>query len=127
MSDYTGGSFMTNQSTTGFAEVNGTRLAYEVAGEGHPLTLIHGGLVDRRLWDDQFAAFAQHYRVIRYDLRGLGESALVKADQPPYSASADLYALLHSLGIEKTYLLGLSAGGALAIDFTLAGWGRAGW
>ena len=35
---------------TGFADVNGTRLYYEVAGTGYPLLLIHGGLVDRRLW-----------------------------------------------------------------------------
>ena len=41
----------TNQLQTGFADVNGTRLYYEVAGAGHPLALIHGGLVDRRLWD----------------------------------------------------------------------------
>lgn len=108
-----------NRPATGFAEVNGTRLYYEVAGEGHPLTLIHGALVNRRLWDDQFAAFARHYTVIRYDMRGFGDSALVRAEQSPYSASADLYALLHFLGIEKTYLMGLSAGGALAIDFTI--------
>ncbi len=53
----------------GFADVNGTRMYYKVAGQGHPLTLIHGGLVDRRLWDDQFNAFAQHFKVICYDIR----------------------------------------------------------
>ena len=110
---------MANRPAAGFAEVNGTRLYYEVAGAGHPLTLIHGALVNRHLWNDQVAAFAQHYTVVRYDMRGFGDSALVKADQQPYSASADLYALLQFLGIEHTYLLGLSAGGGLAIDFTL--------
>src|SRR5229473_3118221 len=40
----------TRDLQTGFADVNGTRLYYEVAGTGHPLLLIHGGLVDRRLW-----------------------------------------------------------------------------
>ena len=111
---------MTNQPTTGFAEVNGTRLYYEVAGAGHPLTLVHGGLVNRRLWDDQVSEFAQRYTVIRYDMRGFGDSALVKADMPTFSAHEDLYALLRFLGIEKTYLMGLSAGGAVAIDFTIA-------
>jgi 3-oxoadipate enol-lactonase len=110
---------MTNRPASGFAEVNGTRLAYEVTGSGHPLTLIHGALVNRHLWDDQVAAFAQHYTVVRYDMRGFGDSALVKADQAGYSSSADLYALLQFLGIEHTYLMGLSAGGGLAIDFTI--------
>ena len=104
---------------TGFAEVNGTTLYYEVAGTGHPLTLIHGGLVDRRLWDDQFDAFAQHYQVIRFDMRGFGDSGLIKAKAGPYSFEKDLRALLQFLGIQKTYMLGLSMGGASAIDFTL--------
>ena len=104
---------------TGFAELNGTRLYYEVAGEGHPLVLLHGGLVDRRLWDDQFDVFAQHYKVIRYDMRGFGDSGLIKADIGAYSLRQDLYALLKFLGIEKAYVLGLSMGGGLAIDFTL--------
>ena len=109
----------TSQTVTGFAELNGTTLYYEVAGEGHPLVLIHGGLVDHHLWDDQFVAFAQHYKVIRYDMRGFGQSSLMKVDDAPPSYRADLYALLKQLGIEKTYVLGLSMGGGLAIDFTL--------
>lgn len=40
---------MTNRPAGGFAEVNGTRLAYEVTGSRHPLTLIHGVLVNRHL------------------------------------------------------------------------------
>jgi 3-oxoadipate enol-lactonase len=104
---------------TGYAELNDTTLYFEIAGEGRPLVLLHGGLVDRRLWDDQFAVFAQHYKVIRYDMRGFGDSGLLKADMKPYSLRQDLYALLQFLGIEKTYLIGLSMGGGLAVDFTL--------
>jgi 3-oxoadipate enol-lactonase len=104
---------------TGFAEVNGTRLYYEVAGTGHPLTLIHGGLVNRRLWDDQFNVFAQHYRVVRFDMRGFGDSGLIRAEGENFSLEKDLHDLLQFLGIEKTYILGLSMGGASAIDFTL--------
>jgi len=92
----------TGRLQTGFAEVNGTTLYYEVAGTGHPLTLIHGGLVDRRLWDDQFDAFAQRYQVIRYDIRGFGDSGLVKAEGESYSFEKDLHDLLQFLGVEKT-------------------------
>lgn len=104
------------QPETGFAEVNGTRLYYEVMGEGHPLVLIHGGYMDTKMWDDQFAVFAGRYRVIRYDVRGHGKSGFPQASYADYQ---DLYALLTFLGIEKTYLLGLSLGGMIAVDFTL--------
>ncbi|HZT99627.1 MAG TPA: alpha/beta hydrolase [Ktedonobacteraceae bacterium] len=104
------------QPQAGTAKVHGTQLYYETAGEGHPLVLIHGGYMDRRMWDDQFYAFAEHYRVIRYDVRGFGKSEL-----PPvaYADRQDLYDLLNYLGVEKTYLLGLSLGGVIAVDFTL--------
>lgn len=103
---------------TGIAAVNGTTLYYEVTGTGHPFILIHGHLLDRRSWDDQFAVFAQHYRVIRYDQRGFGDSGLLMQGEP-YSDRQDLYTLMQFLGIESAYLLGVSGGGALAIDFTL--------
>ena len=103
---------------TGFAEINGTTLYYEVAGAGHPFVLVHGHLLDRRSWDDQFAVFAQRYRVIRYDQRGFGDSGLITKGES-YSDRQDLYALMKFLGIESAYLMGVSGGGALAIDFTL--------
>jgi len=57
-------------SITGFS----SGLYYEIAGEGHPLVLIHGGLVNSGLWDDQFVVFAGQYRTLRYDVRGFGQS-----------------------------------------------------
>jgi pimeloyl-ACP methyl ester carboxylesterase len=75
----------------GFAPVNGTRLFYEVRGMGPALVLIHGGQLDCRMWGDQFTAFSQHFRVIRYDVRGYGGSS--RPDKP-YSDAADLAALL---------------------------------
>lgn len=104
--------------TRGEAPVNGTRLSYEVAGAGEPLVLIHGFALDMRMWDDQFAVFARTHRVVRYDLRGFGTSAL--PDGTPYSDADDLAALLRHLEIVGAALLGLSAGGAVAIDVALA-------
>ena len=101
---------------TGFVESNGTKLYYETMGEGHPLVLIHGGYMDRRMWDDQFSVFAERYKVVRYDVRGFGKSEL-----PPitYADRQDLYNVLTFLDIKKTYILGLSLGGVIALDFTL--------
>lgn len=109
---------MLDTGQSGYVEVNGTTLYYEMAGTGHPCVLIHGHLLDRRSWDDQFAVFAQRYNVIRYDQRGFGDSGLV-VKGTAYSDRQDLYALLTFLGIERAYLVGVSGGGALAIDFTL--------
>jgi pimeloyl-ACP methyl ester carboxylesterase len=101
---------------TGFAEVSGVPLYYDIAGAGHPLVLIHEGIADSRMYDDQFSAFAQHYRVIRYDVHGFGKSGIPAG---PFSGREALHDLLRVLGVERTYLLGMSMGGGIAIDFTL--------
>jgi pimeloyl-ACP methyl ester carboxylesterase len=101
----------------GFADINGTRLHYEVAGSGDPLVLIHGGTLDLRMWDDQFLPFARHYQVIRYDMRDYGQSALPTGES--YAPADDLMALLHHLGLTHAHILGLSLGGFVAIDFAL--------
>lgn len=104
--------------TRDYADVNGTRLYYEVAGSGHPLVLIHGFSLDTRMWDDQLAPFAEYYRVIRYDMRGFGKSAL--PTEEPYRSADDLKALLDHLGIAHAHILGLSLGGGVAINFAQA-------
>src|SRR5260370_21184283 len=97
--------------------INGTHLYYEHAGSGHPLVLIHGFTLDTRMWEDQFAIFTQHYQAIRYDMRGFGRSAL--PTEEPFTAVEDLRALLDTLGVSRTFVLGLSRGGHVAIDFAL--------
>lgn len=101
----------------GFVEICGAPLYYEVAGAGPPLVLLHEGFADSRMFDEQVAAFAAHHRVIRYDRHGCGRSGVPAA---PYTHHDALRALLRHLGVERTALLGLSAGGGIAIDATLA-------
>jgi 3-oxoadipate enol-lactonase len=100
----------------GIADVPGGRLYYEVDGDGPALTLIHAGVAHLRMWDEQVAAFAERYRVIRYDTRGFGRTT---TDDVVFSNRSDLLALLDHLGVERTHLLGASRGGTIAIDFTL--------
>jgi pimeloyl-ACP methyl ester carboxylesterase len=101
-----------------FAEVNGTRLSYEIVGSGTPIVLIHGLGSDLRFWNNQFGAFAKRHLVVRYDLRGHGKSNLPSGES--YSHSDDLGALLDHLGISRVHLIGQSLGGEIAIDFALS-------
>lgn len=102
----------------GFANVNGTQLYYEVAGEGPPLVLIHGFALDRRMWDEQMKAFTAVNQVIRYDLRGFGRSAVPTAER--YAHCEDLRALLDYLQVDRAHIVGLSLGGGIAVDFAVA-------
>jgi 3-oxoadipate enol-lactonase len=107
------------QSTpkTGFVTIDGAPLYYEVAGEGHPLVLLHAGVADSRMWDEQFEFFARQYRVVRYDWRGCGRSAVPATSVAHYEELAEL---LRHLKITRAHLVGLSFGGRIALDFTLA-------
>jgi pimeloyl-ACP methyl ester carboxylesterase len=109
------------QPASGFAGVNGTKLYYEALGKGPAVVLIHGGLVDSRLWDDQMQPLAKRFRVVRYDLRGFGRSAAATGS---FSHLEDLRGLLDFLRIEKASLVGLSLGGIIAADFALEHPGR---
>ncbi len=102
---------------SGVADLNGSKLYYESAGRGPAIVLLNGGGLDCRMWDDQFAAFAELYRVIRYDYRGSGRS---EPATEKYSQLDDLHALLGFLKVEIAVLVGASAGGALALDYALA-------
>ena len=104
---------------TGFAEVNGTRLYYEVAGSGAPVVLIHGNEGDRRHWDHQVEALTEHFQVIRYDVRGFGKSSS-PIEGEPYSDHEDLAALLDDLNVDGPNIVGWSMGSGIAVDFVLA-------
>ena len=130
---------MSVERQSGFAQVSGARLYYEVRGNGvgvatevlgpdatptpdEPLVLIHAGIADGRMWDPQLDVFAWRYRVIRYDMRGFG--ATVVTERVPYSHHEDLRGLLDVLGAERALLVGCSMGAKTAIDFALEFPGR---
>lgn len=107
---------MTTRTESGYAPVNGTRLYYEIMGQGHPLLFIHAGIADCRMWDPQWEALADRFTLVRFDLRGFGRS-----EQPgvPCSLTDDLSSLLAYIGIDRPFVVGCSMGGKVAIDFAL--------
>jgi pimeloyl-ACP methyl ester carboxylesterase len=96
--------------------INGARIHYERAGEGLPVVFLHAGVADRRMWEPQVTAFADHFDVITPDRRGFGKSEL-----PPvrWSPVADLLELIDELHEKPAHLVGCSLGSRLAIDFAL--------
>ena len=100
----------------GFADINGTRTYYEIAGAGTPLVLVHAGIADRRMWDEQFDDLAQDFTVVRYDMRGYGKTAAVAG---PFAYHRDLAALLDHFGFARAALLGCSMGGRTIIDLAI--------
>lgn len=102
---------------TGFVEVPNGRLWYETRGEGTPVVFLHDGLIPSATWDGQMDAFVRHFRAIRYDRRGYGQSDPPKG---PYSDVDDLHALFESLKLGRAVLVGCSNGAKRAVDYTLA-------
>lgn len=104
------------QTMTGRLALDGNDLYYEVAGEGEPLVLSHAAFLDSRMFDAQWEVLARHFRVIRYDMRGFGQSGAV---QGPVCRRDDLRQLLAHLGVTQAHLVGCSNGGEIILDLAL--------
>jgi pimeloyl-ACP methyl ester carboxylesterase len=105
------------QTKSGFVNSGNARLYYETAGQGIALVMIHAGVADSRQWNNEFAAFARHYQVVRYDMRGYGKSEPVGGE---FNHMDDLVAVLNALNLqEPVVIMGCSMGGGLAMDFAL--------
>ena len=96
---------------------DGCPIYYEIEGRGGaPVLMLSNSLgTDLRMWDDQVAPFTEHFRVLRYDRRGHGQSG---APRGPYSMERfgrDVLAVLDALKIEKINWCGLSMGGMVGM------------
>lgn len=93
------------------------RLAYEVVGEGEPVTFLHGFSQGGAAWRELVELLpAGRYQSILVDIRGHGQSEV--PPQAPHTVDActrDLVALWEHLGVERTHLVGYSMGGRLAL------------
>ena len=98
---------------------NGIDLYYEITGAGEPLVLIAGLGYSSLMWHKMVPGLTQHFQVITFDNRGVGET-----DKPagPYTAQMladDTAGLLTALGISRAAILGHSMGGFIAQHLTL--------
>jgi 3-oxoadipate enol-lactonase len=103
---------------SGLAEVNGTKLYYELYGSGPPVLLLHGFALDRRMWRPQIEVLAKRHLVICYDARGFGRSA--NPGPRPYSHFTDAAALLRYLELGPVLAVGHSLGAHHLLELSLA-------
>lgn len=81
------------------------------------MVLIHEGIADSRMWDPQWSAWADRYRLLRFDLEGFGRSPI---ESETLIYAKDVVELLDELGIAGAALVGVSMGARIALEVTLA-------
>ncbi len=99
----------------GIADLHTARIAWWSDGESadQPLVLVHAGVADHRMWDAIVAPLAVHRRIVRYDMRGFGET---RSAPGSFAAARDLARLLDALGIARAHVVGASFGGLVALE-----------
>jgi 3-oxoadipate enol-lactonase len=100
----------------GVAASDGTSLAVDVSGPAKaPALLFLNSLgCDLTLWDEQAAALADAYRIVRFDARGHGGSGAPPGDYTLEQLGRDALAVLDAVGVASAHVCGLSLGGATA-------------
>ncbi|MCA1669370.1 MAG: alpha/beta hydrolase [Thermomicrobia bacterium] len=101
----------------GHVTVRGLAIAYDRAGQGTPLVLLHGIGANAAAWRPQLAALSDAFDVIAWDAPGYGRSADPPEDWPMAEYADCLAGFLDGLGIAQAHLLGQSWGGVLAQEF----------
>lgn len=97
-------------------DLENARIRYHLEGEGPDVVFLHGFSLDMRSWDPQIEALTKRFRVLRYDLRGFGQSSLPSG---AYDHCKDLAALIERFGLVRPVLVGLSLGANIALRFAL--------
>lgn len=102
-----------------FCRCEAVTLYYEVHGEGSPLLLVAGLGGGSWSWYGQVPFFKKRYRTIIFDNRGAGRSSIPEGPYQMRQLADDAHCLLDHLGIEKTFVLGLSMGGMIVQELAL--------
>lgn len=94
---------------------------YRIDGRADaPVLLLSNSLgTSLAMWDPQMDAFFPHFRVLRYDTRGHGQSSVPPGPYSIAQLATDMLQLLDHLDIERAHICGLSMGGITAMWFAL--------
>jgi 3-oxoadipate enol-lactonase len=103
-----------------FAEINGQQIHYQdTGGDGPPVVLAHGFLMDLEMFAPQVAALRDQYRVITWDERGFGRTQYDGKPFTYWDSAADCIGLLDHLGIQRAVIGGMSQGGFISLRVAL--------
>jgi pimeloyl-ACP methyl ester carboxylesterase len=100
-----------------YVEVDGAALPYRVEGEGDPVLLIHGGGPDMHTLRTLAAGLAADHRVITYNRRGYADAGPVATSWDEHRD--DAAALIDQLELSGVTVVGISAGGLVALDLAV--------
>lgn len=107
-------------SSSGFASVNGLKMYYEIHGKGLPLVLIHGGgSTIQTSFGRVLHSFAKERQVIAAELQGHGHTPDINRPETFEQDADDVAALLKYLKIENADFFGFSNGGNTAIQIAI--------
>jgi pimeloyl-ACP methyl ester carboxylesterase len=107
-------------SSSGYVDVNGVHMYYEISGEGRPLVLLHGGMLSIDLnFAGLIPTLARKHRVIGVEMQGHGRTADIDREITPAALASDIIGLLDHLGIERAHVLGHSMGAAVALELAV--------
>lgn len=106
-----------NEDETGFIDIGGQQIYYQVKGEGPPMVFVHGWTLNLSYWDAQVAHFSGRYRTYCYDWRGMGKSSGASPAFSMEQLGTELAGFIEALGIKNPVLCGHSEGGAIAAQY----------
>jgi len=97
--------------------IAGARVSYDAGGRenGPPLLLSHALGTTRHLWDSLQPALSRHFRVVRYDTRGHGDSGSPAGEYSIEDLGLDALRVLDAAGVERAHVAGVSLGGLVAM------------
>ena len=98
-----------------FVQLADGELHYEIEGPAEaPVLVLSNSLgTDLHMWDAQMPAFTEHFRVLRFDTRGHGQSLVTEGPYSIEQLGRDVLGLLDALHIERAHFCGLSMGGLI--------------
>lgn len=105
---------------SGYSDVNGLKMYYEIHGQGKPLVLIHGGgSTIQTTFEKVIPIFAKSRKVIAVELQAHGRTNDRNADLTFEQDADDVATLLKNLAIDKADFFGFSNGGTTTIQIAI--------
>ena len=110
-----GAAMLPAPSKSGYAPVNGVEVYYAIYGQGEPLVLLHGGLMNMEMFGPVLAKLAETRQVIGVDLQAHGRTLPFDRPMTFEALATDIAELIKWLGFDKADIMGYSFGGITAL------------